>query len=222
MASNLHFHWESGSSASEESQGEDIQGVEYAARSVDGSKSGRSLESFLNDEDSASIQGPNFYRALTNENSLSPAQLPKDLEKSKKSRAPGFSPTSPFPWTSGSAFKKGFSTPPPCIRKVAPSCRPLVEQQHGSVGKRLSGEASLEEDLGPMILTGQALDRKRRRIIFSQDSEERHLLLSPRLHFQRKWALESDSQRVLLDATRSRQLSTSKPRYIDCSTVHST
>jgi hypothetical protein len=30
----------------------------------------------------------------------------------------GFSPTSPFPWTSGSAFRKGFSTPPPCIRKV--------------------------------------------------------------------------------------------------------
>jgi hypothetical protein len=31
-----------------------------------------------------------------------------------------------------------------------------------------------------MILTGQALDRKRRRIIFSQDSEEKYLL-SPRL-----------------------------------------
>ncbi|GAQ91758.1 hypothetical protein KFL_008470040 [Klebsormidium nitens] len=179
MASNLHFHWESGSSASEETEGEDIEGVEYADRPVDGSKSGRSLEDFLNDRDSASIQGPNFYRALTNENSLSPAQLPKRLEKSKKIRPPGFSPTSPFPWTSGSAFKKGFSTPPPCIRKVAPSCRPLVEQHHGGVGK-LSNEASLKEDLGPMILTGPALDRKRRRIIFSQDSEKEHLL-SPRL-----------------------------------------
>jgi hypothetical protein len=31
-----------------------------------------------------------------------------------------------------------------------------------------------------MIPTGQALDRKRRRIIFSQDSEKEHLL-SPRL-----------------------------------------
>ncbi|GAQ93187.1 hypothetical protein KFL_013500010 [Klebsormidium nitens] len=180
MASNLRFHWESGSSASDETQGEDIEGVEYADRSVDGSKSGRSLEDFLNDGDSASIQGPNFYRALTNENSLSPAQLPKRLEKSRKSRAPGFSPTSPFPWTSGSAFKKGFGTPPPCIRKMAPSRRPLVEQQHGGVGKRLSGEDSLEEDLSPMILTGQALDRKRGRIIFSQDSEGEHLL-SPRL-----------------------------------------
>jgi hypothetical protein len=69
-------------------QGEDIEGVEYANRSVDGSKSRRSLESFLNDEDSASIQGPNFYRALANKNSLSPAQLPKGLEKSKKSQAP--------------------------------------------------------------------------------------------------------------------------------------
>jgi hypothetical protein len=35
----------------------------------------------------------------------------------------------------------------------------------------------------------------------------------------RKWALKTDPQRVLSDAARSRQLSTSKPRYIDCSTV---
>eukprot|EP00243_Klebsormidium_subtile_P005785 TRINITY_DN2362_c0_g2_i2.p3 TRINITY_DN2362_c0_g2~~TRINITY_DN2362_c0_g2_i2.p3 ORF type:complete len:108 (+),score=8.59 TRINITY_DN2362_c0_g2_i2:707-1030(+) len=90
MDSDLQFHWESDPSSSEESEGEDIEGVEYEPRSVDGSNSGRSLEGFLRDEDSASIQGPSFYRALDNEKSFSPAQLPRGLSNlfSKKRPAP--------------------------------------------------------------------------------------------------------------------------------------
>src|SRR3569623_842302 len=77
-------------SSSEESEGEDIEGVEYAPRSIDGSQSGRSLEEFLQDEDSASIQGPSFYRAFSNGKSLSPAQLPRGVSTllSKKKPAP--------------------------------------------------------------------------------------------------------------------------------------
>ncbi|GAQ90809.1 hypothetical protein KFL_006880010 [Klebsormidium nitens] len=108
MASDLRFHWESDPSSSEESEGEDIEGVEYAPRSVDGSNSGRSLEQFLRDEDSASIQGPSFYRALDNEKSFSPAQLPRGLSSlfGKKRPAAGYQPTSPFAWSYGSAFGK--------------------------------------------------------------------------------------------------------------------
>jgi hypothetical protein len=38
----------------------------------------------------------------------------------------------------------------------------------------------------------------------------------------RKWALKMDSQRVLSDAARTRQLLMSKARFINCSTVHCT
>lgn len=66
----------SDSSESEDCQGEDIEGVEYSDRSVDGSQFGESLQGFFDDHDSASsMQRPSFYRALDNEDSLSPVKV---------------------------------------------------------------------------------------------------------------------------------------------------
>jgi hypothetical protein len=71
----VSLSFSSDSSGSKDTEGENIEGVEYAARSLDGSQSGQSLEGFFNDQDSGSIQGPSFYRALDNEDMVNPAQV---------------------------------------------------------------------------------------------------------------------------------------------------
>jgi hypothetical protein len=85
-------------SASEESEGEDIEGVEYASRFVDASESGQSLQGFFDDHDSGSIQGPSFYRALDNEDSLSSVQIA--LRSSGKKKRAAVSCTYQSAWSS--------------------------------------------------------------------------------------------------------------------------
>ncbi|GAQ87899.1 hypothetical protein KFL_003860050 [Klebsormidium nitens] len=168
MASDLRFHWESDPSSSEEPEGEDIEGVEYAPRSVDGSESGRSLADFLQDEDCASIQGPSFYRAFNNEKSLSPAYLPRGLPNllSKKRPAPGYLPTSPFAWSCGSAFRQRTCiTPPSCNSQVPSSSRVL--QSNG--GKKGSSQPSAGDCSQSLTLRRRGLVKKRRRVILSQE-----------------------------------------------------
>ncbi|GAQ87901.1 hypothetical protein KFL_003860070 [Klebsormidium nitens] len=170
MASDPRSHWENDPSSSEELEGEDIEGVEYAPRSVGGSQSGRSLEEFLQDEDSASIQGPSFYRAFSNGKSLSLTQLPEGVSTllSKKEFAPGYVPTSPFAWTSGSAFGKRICITPPSNFQ-APSSRCILQNVGG---KRLASEASAGNCSPSPTSRRRGLAKKRRRVILSQDSED--------------------------------------------------
>ncbi|GAQ89923.1 hypothetical protein KFL_005780015 [Klebsormidium nitens] len=145
----MRLPWDSDVSESEGTQAEDIEGAEYANRSVDGSQSGQSLQGFFDDQDSDGIQGPSFYRALNNE---------------------GDSPTSPFAnWSTDSAFGKPVSVSPSLKRK---------RKSFQGEGARCPEEACLEEDIGGLVLTGRALARKRRRTVLSQESEgaeEKHV-----------------------------------------------
>jgi hypothetical protein len=84
---SICFFFFSESAASEDTQGEDIEGVEFEARSEDGSQSGQSLQSFF-DNYCVSDQGPSFYRAMDNDaDSTTPVVRSQRLPPSKK-RAP--------------------------------------------------------------------------------------------------------------------------------------
>ncbi|GAQ88995.1 hypothetical protein KFL_004770030 [Klebsormidium nitens] len=160
---------QSGSSSSEGS-GEDIEGVEYAPRSADDSDSGRSLEDFVSDGDSASSHSQSFYRAINNEKSQSPLHLPRGLA-SVVNKASGHVPTPPF--ARGSSPRKGTCLPLP---EAFPRCRlPAGPQSRAS--KRASVETSVgEPDLSSPVRKRGRLGRERRRAILSQESaEEQHL-----------------------------------------------
>lgn len=73
-SSSAHLCSDESNSELEGTQGEDIEGAEYADQSLDGSQSGQSLQGFFDDQDSGSIQGPSFYRALNNEVSINQVQ----------------------------------------------------------------------------------------------------------------------------------------------------
>ncbi|GAQ86804.1 hypothetical protein KFL_003120110 [Klebsormidium nitens] len=165
MASDLRFRWESDPSSPEGSE-EDIEGVEYAPRSIDGSDSGRSLEDFFSDGDSVSSQAPSFYRAIDNEKSRSPLHIPKGLA-GVLSKALGYVTTSPSAFSSGSSFRKRTCLTPPGNPQASPRCYiPAGPQSFAS--KRASVETSVgEPNLGLPVRKRGGLGRKHRRVILS-------------------------------------------------------